>query len=228
MPPEGFRGSAALLLERTRSMIRSGEITERGLAKLMGYSQPHVHNVLAGVRGVNMGFADDLMAALGIQPAELFAGVESKRTGNYVRVPLCSGTLSSKSSFPRKGREAGVVYLPPGVVPASAALMAMHVGEDESNMWPAIWPGDIIVIDSAPPCRADPDVDGIYALRLRGKGMVRRCRKIGGRLLIIGDRDEGADPEWVSLDTRRILDVVRGRIVWVSRRLDEEPGRSLA
>jgi hypothetical protein len=41
------------LLAYVRSQISNGELTERGFARLIGISQPHVHNVLKGVRNLS-------------------------------------------------------------------------------------------------------------------------------------------------------------------------------
>jgi DNA-binding transcriptional regulator YdaS (Cro superfamily) len=41
--------------------IRNGEFTERRLARVLGVSQPQLHNVLKGARPLKPGFADCLM-----------------------------------------------------------------------------------------------------------------------------------------------------------------------
>jgi transcriptional regulator with XRE-family HTH domain len=68
------------LLDRLRRRIRSGEVTERGLAKLSGISQPHLHNVLKGKRVLSVEMADEILHNLGlnvldlVEPEELEAG----------------------------------------------------------------------------------------------------------------------------------------------------------
>jgi len=68
------------LLDRPRRRIRSGEVTERGLAKLSGISQPHLHNVLKGKRVLSVEMADEILHNLGLnvldllEPEELEAG----------------------------------------------------------------------------------------------------------------------------------------------------------
>ena len=68
------------LLDRLRRRIRSGEVTERGLAKLSGISQPHLHNVLKGKRVLSVEMADEILHNLGLnvldllEPEELEAG----------------------------------------------------------------------------------------------------------------------------------------------------------
>ena len=47
----------ALLRER----VRSGEITERGLARMTGVSQPHIHHVLNGKRHLSLEMADAIL-----------------------------------------------------------------------------------------------------------------------------------------------------------------------
>ena len=57
----------ALLHER----IRSGELTERGLARRTGISQPHIHNVLKGKREFSFESADAVLRGLGLDVLDL-------------------------------------------------------------------------------------------------------------------------------------------------------------
>jgi transcriptional regulator with XRE-family HTH domain len=59
------------LLEELRRRVRSGAATERGLARLSGISQPHLHNVLKGKRLLSMDKADDLLRHLQIDVLQL-------------------------------------------------------------------------------------------------------------------------------------------------------------
>ena len=47
-----------------RTRIRNGELTERGLARLVGISQPHVHNVLCGKKTFSLEATDQIMLKL--------------------------------------------------------------------------------------------------------------------------------------------------------------------
>ncbi len=51
-------------MNRLRDRVRSGEITERGIARETGLSQPHVHNLLKGIRAPSPESADLLMRAV--------------------------------------------------------------------------------------------------------------------------------------------------------------------
>ena len=72
------------LLEHLRTLVRSGEITERGLARITGVSQPHIHNVLKGTRTLSPDTADIILHILRldlldlIQPEELAQKLQPK------------------------------------------------------------------------------------------------------------------------------------------------------
>jgi len=65
------------LVVHLHTLVRSGEATERGLARLTGVSQPHMHNVLKGKRFLSLEMADRVVAHLDldlldlIEPAEM-------------------------------------------------------------------------------------------------------------------------------------------------------------
>jgi len=59
------------LVAHIRERVRSGEITERGLARLTGISQPHIHNVLKGQRFLSIGMADQLLRELRLDLLDL-------------------------------------------------------------------------------------------------------------------------------------------------------------
>ena len=65
------------LIAYLQELVRSGEISERGLARITGVSQPHVHNVLKGKRYFSLETADEILRELHmdlldlIEPEEL-------------------------------------------------------------------------------------------------------------------------------------------------------------
>jgi antitoxin component HigA of HigAB toxin-antitoxin module len=54
-----------------RKRIRNGELTERGLARMVGVSQPHMHNVLHGKRSFSIETTDNMMRQLRIDVLDL-------------------------------------------------------------------------------------------------------------------------------------------------------------
>ena len=59
-----FRELQRRLVGHLRTLVRSGDATERGLARLTGVSQPHMHNVLKGKRLLSLEMADQVVAQL--------------------------------------------------------------------------------------------------------------------------------------------------------------------
>jgi plasmid maintenance system antidote protein VapI len=59
-----FKDVHRRLVANLGNRVRSGELSERGLARVTGISQPHVHNVLKGRRAFSMQMADDIMRHL--------------------------------------------------------------------------------------------------------------------------------------------------------------------
>ena len=67
----GFEQLQDRLLMHIRERIRSGELTERGLARMTGISQPHVHNVLKGKRFFSLRAADAVLLELRLDVIDL-------------------------------------------------------------------------------------------------------------------------------------------------------------
>ena len=61
-----FRLLQTRLISAVNARIHNGEFSERGLAKLLGISQPQIHNVLKGARKLNVELADRLLWAFGL------------------------------------------------------------------------------------------------------------------------------------------------------------------
>jgi plasmid maintenance system antidote protein VapI len=56
-----------------RERVSSGELTERGIARLTGVSQPHIHNVLKGKRYLSPETADEILRQLKLDLLDLIA-----------------------------------------------------------------------------------------------------------------------------------------------------------
>ena len=72
-----FHEQQRRLIAHLHTLVRNGDATERGLARLTGVSQPHMHNVLKGKRLFSLEMADRVLAQLHldvldfIEPGEL-------------------------------------------------------------------------------------------------------------------------------------------------------------
>ncbi|MCU1233564.1 MAG: transcriptional regulator, family [Candidatus Solibacter sp.] len=71
-----FEALRARLVENLRLRVRSGEATERGLARITGISQPHLHHVLKGKRLLSFERADEVLRRLDMDLLELVSSDE--------------------------------------------------------------------------------------------------------------------------------------------------------
>jgi predicted transcriptional regulator len=66
-----FEQLHARLVKHLQRRVRNGEITERGLSRLTGVSQPHIHNVLKGKRLLSLSRADGILRQLHLDVLDL-------------------------------------------------------------------------------------------------------------------------------------------------------------
>ena len=59
------------LIHYLNQCVQSGEITERGLARRTGISQPHIHNTLKGKRLLSWESADAILRELNVDLLDL-------------------------------------------------------------------------------------------------------------------------------------------------------------
>jgi len=89
-----------------KTRINNGEFTERGLARMLGVSQPQIHNVLKGKRKLQNVLADQLLYKLGWDVVDLIENTDRQPYGGlqpFSRAnpcdPAASGAQASRSVF---------------------------------------------------------------------------------------------------------------------------------
>ncbi len=226
----GFRHLASRLTRYLNELVRRGEVSERGLAHLTGYSQPHIHNVLKEARGMNTELADQLMAGLGLSLLSLFtqdelSGLAPTAAPESLPVPLLAGRLGGEKPFPRLTARPPVRQLPGAAVRQSTSPVLAVLDSAERSMWPALWPNDLVLIDRAPARRRAPRFEQIYVISWRGRGWIGRCRRVGRVLVVVVDnlREVSRTLPQIPLSGRNILNIVKGTIVWLGRDVESVP-----
>jgi len=73
-----FESLQLRLIDLVHQRVRRGDLTERGLARLTGISQPHLHNMLKGVRVLSPQMADLILRQLHITVLDLLNGEERR------------------------------------------------------------------------------------------------------------------------------------------------------
>lgn len=208
------------LVDVARQRIRAGELTERGLSRLCGVSQPHIHNVLKSIRALSPGSADRLMTALGVTLPELVwrSGAEN---GSGVRVvPIVKNRIGP-------GMES-ILTVWRGFMPFPLRLVEPLGNPVAAQLAPdlvlprLVAPNDFILLDQNPEVRAKPRGDGCWVVADQA-GLRVRYVKTGGTKIYLADESTVRDPrkwEAVSLQGREITDIVRARIVWIGREME--------
>jgi hypothetical protein len=74
-----FRGLHGLLIQHLNRCVQRGDFTERGVARRVGISQPHIHNVLKGDRLLSWESADSLLRELNLNIFDLMRDDEMPR-----------------------------------------------------------------------------------------------------------------------------------------------------
>jgi transcriptional regulator with XRE-family HTH domain len=207
-----------LLLLHLKNLIRQGAVSERYLAKLTGYSQPHIHNVVSGKRGLNVELADRILTALNISLDDL---LDENEPVAQPEIPRWATPIGSGSKVPRSESEKYRVTSF-RVLRGLVRPIACTVASTEIAMWPFVQGGDELIIDRSPARRLALRVEDIFLLDWLGVGIMGRCTRVGGSLVIVYANSAAPDylPARLKLRNRSVTDIVIGRVAWLTRRLD--------
>ncbi|MGA3097720.1 MAG: helix-turn-helix transcriptional regulator [Bryobacteraceae bacterium] len=88
-----FCGFQERLTAHLRKLVRSGEVTERGLARLTQVSQPHMHHVLKGKRVLSAETADKVLRQLRLDLMDLLEPGELMERGQRERAAAQAPSL---------------------------------------------------------------------------------------------------------------------------------------
>ncbi len=221
------------LIAYIRERVRSGELTERGLARLTGVSQPHIHHVLKGVRLLSPATADQILRLLRIDLFDLCSGEELEQAAlrsGFLRPDLCrgipvlEGLLGPGHPFPHGIRPGEIYPFLRSTVDALDDPVVARLAED-SNMVGAFRADDVVLLDRSVFKRRNPEIQGYYVLEYHGRTAVRHVVRASERLdLFIEPAVHAAVPEEsLSLPGDNILDIVNAKVVWIGRNLEPIP-----
>ena len=224
-----FADLQASLLDNLRTRVRNGHLTERGLARLVGISQPHMHNVLKGTRILSSELTDQILRRLSISVFDL---LDSARLSDYLNrqqaalpectyVPMLNGVLGPGHTWP-----AGVDSTQRFPGPTSKALavssaVVVKLGEDV-RMRSVVTGGDFALLDQSLCARCTINPDALYAIKRGNTGVIRRLRTWGRSVFLATDDCLSQPGAWerISLETHRIEYVVRAKATLVPKHAD--------
>jgi hypothetical protein len=209
-----FRILQARLLAHIRARVRNGEITERGIARVSGISQPHLHNVLKGRRVLSTDMADQILRRLRIDLAELMNAGEGEAAhqgsmdgGECRAVPLLDGCIGPGHPYPPAIGQASYPF-PAAAVERLDSPVAAWLTPDARRS--PVLSGGVVLLDCAKASRLDPHEDHYFALDLGGASTIGRVRR-AGRGWDLWIQEPG---KWQSISPPDgdCLDLIKGRV----------------
>lgn len=222
-PGPGFDRLLRRLVRRLAGLLTNGEYTERGLARMTGISQPHLHHILSGKRTLTPHVADAFLANMGWTIGDLFSNEEVDQilldrrvlaSGRH-RIPVISGRIGPSSPYPATSRVEGWLAVRSALCSGIRRPFLAELEPDLPLPF-ARRPGEFALVAEDEELRLDPAPGGWYVLRWAGAGLVRRIRVEGASLCVLGQEPlgEAGGPETVPLAGQSLLSVVRGRLLW--------------
>jgi hypothetical protein len=209
------------LVASLRSRLRNGELSERRLALITGISQPHMHNVLKGVRFLSTRACDQILRALRMSAADLM-GTQEVATGNPQRgfgeIPVLADWLGPGLPLPIGLTGPDSQSFPLSFISSLERPSLVRLAPDP-HMSGRIRENDLVLLDSARSKRLHIEADALYVVNRDGEGLVRELEPAGlGWLRLLARSSRGEEfSELLSLKGRHALDVVKARVVWLGR-----------
>lgn len=222
-PGPGFERILQRLIGRLVRHLTNGEYTERGLARLLGISQPHLHHILAGKRALTPHVADGILATLGWSLGDLFSLEELAETlfrrqseaGVRGLVPVVEGKVGPQSAMPDFRQISH--YIATNPTWSGRARRAVLVELEPDPALPFLVPGRTFALAALDePLRAAICPQSWYIVHWAGAGLVRRLRREADVLCVLGQEPllpQGC-PREIPLKGRSLLSVVRAQLLW--------------
>ena len=179
-----------------------------------------MHNALKGIRTLSPAALDRLMLAMGVTiPEVLWSGGEidpsAIRAIPLLRNRVGPGSAASFSSF------RGYVPFPRAMTTSFYQPVAAYLAPDLAM--PAEYrAGDLALLDQNPALRMIPAEGTCWVVAENANLRVRYVRRSHGALIVTSTAGRSGTEAGtsISIQGRRILDIVRARIVWIGRKME--------
>jgi transcriptional regulator with XRE-family HTH domain len=225
-----FRDAQLRLLAYVRNRIHNGELTERGFARMLGVSQPHVHNVLKGVRTLSIEISDSILnifhlSILDLASAEDVEHDVERRTApeSVLEVPFLDTAIGPGIPWPARidRRNRFPTPVPAGVV-AHALVMARlaldpQMGETQRGY-------DLALLDTSEQQRAKPSPEGLYAVERGGEVVLRYLRPGARCYYLLTDATLENPDQWehLNISGMDLPVLIKARVLWLGRERDRK------
>ena len=218
-----FREAQTRLLAVLQDRIRNGDLTERGIARLTGISQPHVHNVLKRVRTLSPGVFDVILETFNLTLLDLCKEEELRAQLNWrcglhpmIHLAVLESAIGPKMPWPAgfSGRQRYPV--PDALKSPPDDLVLARLTPDE-RMSSLLSNYDLAILDISERARTTLSPSDVYAVERRGEVILRYVRYGGHCLYLLDGQSLNFPARWepVQPPDRGVTGLVRARVIWV-------------
>jgi hypothetical protein len=214
-----------MLVASLRARVRNGELTERGLAKAVGVSQPHLHNILKGVRTLSPDIGDQILTKLNLSLFDLLDTEHAARPltlnamppGQYSHVQVLSGRIGPEHPWPTEISSSERFPISYSRLAGMLHPVVARTARDE-EMEPVFAADDIALLDQSPVSRTEIHSESLYVLKRGDHGLIRRLRLVANSLYIVAERHLFQPGEWerISIVNLDITHIVRARVTFLA------------
>lgn len=206
----GFCELQHRLLRRLRDRVANGELTERGIARAVGISQPHIHNILKGNRAPSAGLCDTLLMRFHLSIEELAAGADGAE--GVRKVSLVEGYIGPGHRWPdRVSNER--LSVPFATVAGISSPIAARLACDP-RMASYFSAGDVAILDQSLQARQMLAPTALYLVKFGGEGLIRRVNASEAGTYLYSADTEHQPSRWepVSTNASSVLQTIRARV----------------
>jgi hypothetical protein len=225
-----FLDAQLRLLTYVRDRIHNGELTERGFARLIGMSQPHVHNVLKGVRNLSIGTSDSIlnifhMSILDLASLEdLEDHLRSRRPVEPAfEVPFLDTPIGPGIPWPARidRRRHSPAPFPSGTV--LPGLMLARLARDP-QMTVTLAGYDTALLDTSERERSKLSPEGLYAVERNGEVVLRYLRPGARSYYLVTDAELENPNRWehLRISLKDLSGLIKARVLWLGRESDRK------
>jgi len=219
-----FDEAQTRLLIELKTQVRNGNLTERGMARLTGVSQPHIHNVLKGVRNLSPEIADRILKTFHLSvldltsPEELRIRLMTHQQHLVLReLPVIRALIGSNQPWRFEYSTRARLILPTPVSRTNAHLAAGRLQVD-ARMSGALGECDVAVVNTAEEARFPDDAAALYVVETAEGTAVRYLRPGFSGIYVATADALDAPADWELALDRAVA--IRGRLVWIGREKD--------
>lgn len=211
------------LIDDLRSRVRNGEVTERRLARVTGISQPHIHNLLKGVRILTPDLGDQILKSLHMSLSDFIDIPASRRNemgesdaaiaGRYI--DLLDGYIGPYHPWPSQISSNARLKVTDPFARRIVNPVGVQAAEDV-RMDGIFSKNDIAVLDQSLEARNEIDPDGLYLLKSGDHGLIRRCKMSSTALYVFSEDCRTRPSAWqrLPLSAIPIAQMVRARVLF--------------